>query len=123
MDKAFGDCLRDLRVKAGFGLRAFAKKIGMQPSNLSLIENGKANPPRDKEILFTIARALGLEKGSADWGDFFDSAVKDVDTLPADIADNKAMREMLPIMLRTVANEKLSRDEILKLIKKIRENK
>ena len=52
MGKTFGDCLRDSRIKAGYSLRAFAKEVGMQPSNLSLIENDKTNPPRDKEILF-----------------------------------------------------------------------
>ena len=56
-------------------------------------------------------------------GRFFDLAVQGADKLPADIASNKEMRELLPIMLRTVANEKLSKDEILKLIKKIRENR
>lgn len=123
MGKTFGDCLRDLRIKAGYSLRAFAREVGMQPSNLSLIENDKTNPPRDKEILFKLAEALRLKKGSKEWGDFFDLAVQDVDKLPADIASDKEMRDLLPIMLRTVANEKLSKDEILKLIKKIRENR
>jgi len=123
MGKTFGNCLRDLRIKAGYSLRAFAKEIEMQPSNLSLIENSKTNPPRDKEILFKLAEVLRLKKGSKEWGDFFDLAVQDVDKLPADIANDKEMRDLLPIMLRTVANEKLSKEEILKLIKKIRENK
>jgi len=123
MGKTFGDCLRDLRIKAGYSLRAFAKEVEMQPSNLSLIENDKTNPPRDKEILFKLAQALRLKKGSKEWGDFFDLAVQGADKLPADIASDKGMRDLLPIMLRTVANEKLSKDEILKLIKKIRENR
>jgi len=123
MVQTFGNCLRDLRIKAGFGLRSFAKMVDMQPSNLSLIENSKVNPPRDKDILFKLAKALKLKKGTEDWGQFFDLAVQDIDSLPADIATDKATRDLLPIMLRTVANAKLSKEEILKLIKKIRENK
>lgn len=123
MSKAFGDFLRELRIKAGYSLRSFAKEVEMQPSNLSLLENNKVNPPRDKDILFKLAEALKLKRGSEEWGQFFDLAVQGVDRLPADIAEDKHVRDLLPIMLRTVANSKLSKEEILKLIKKIRENK
>ncbi len=124
MSKAFGDFLRELRIKAGYSLRSFAKEVEMQPSNLSLLENKKANPPRDKDILFKLAEALRLKKGSKEWEQFFDLAVQDIkDRLPADIAEDKDIRDLLPIMLRTVAKSKLSKEEILKLIKKIKENK
>lgn len=123
MGKVFGDFLREMRLNAGYSLRSFAKEVGMQPSNLSLLENNKVNPPRDKDILFKLAEALKLKQGTKDWGDFFDLAVQDVDRLPADIADDKHVRDLLPVMLRTVANSKLSKEEILRLIKKIRGNK
>ncbi|MBI5207762.1 MAG: helix-turn-helix transcriptional regulator [Candidatus Firestonebacteria bacterium] len=123
MKKTFGEYLRDLRIEVGYSLRAFAKEVGMQPSNLSLIENDKVNPPRDKEILFKLAEALKLEKGSEKWGNFFDLSVKDIDKLPVDISNDEELRDMLPIMLRTIANAKLSKEEILKLINKIKENK
>jgi len=123
MNKAFGDLLRGLRIKAGYSLRSFAKEVKMQPSNLSLLENNKINPPRDKDILFKLAGALKLKESSKEWGQFFDLAVADIDMLPADIAKDERARELLPIMLRTVAKSKLSKEEILKLIKKIRENK
>ena len=74
---AFGEILRELRVKAGFSLRAFARKIEMQSSNLRFIENGRVNPPRDKDALLGMATALGLRKRTPDWGKFFDAAVQD----------------------------------------------
>jgi len=123
MSESFGDLLRELRIKAGYSLRSFAKEAGMQPSNLSLLENNKVNPPRDKDILFKLVKILKLREETEEWGEFFDLAVKDVDRLPADIANKKCVRDLLPIMLRTVANSRLSKEEILKLIKKIRENK
>ncbi|MBI4668805.1 MAG: helix-turn-helix transcriptional regulator [Elusimicrobia bacterium] len=116
----FGELLRELRVKKGCGLRDFAKKISMQPSNLSFIENGRAHPPRDPEMLLRIAGALGLKKGDAQWGDFFDLAAKDTQRLPADLAKDKNIREYIPMMMRTISNERLSTKEIKQLIEKIR---
>lgn len=123
MGKTFGSFFRELRIGAGYSLRSFAKKVGMQPSNLSLLENNKVNAPRDRDMLFKLAGALKIKQGSKEWGQFFDLAVQDVDRLPADIAEDKHARNLLPIMLRTVANSKLSKEEILKLIKKIKENR
>lgn len=123
MQKLFGDLLRSLRIKAGFSLREFAKLVGMQPSNLSLLENNKANPPRDNQILFKLAAALELKKDSEDWNNFFDLAVQDIDKIPPDILEDENIREYLPIMLRTIANTKPSANEILELIRRIREER
>lgn len=38
-----GSLLRDLRIKAGYGLKEFAHEIGLRPSQLSAIENGRLN--------------------------------------------------------------------------------
>ena len=56
----FGPFLRDLRLKANLGLRRFADLIGVKPSNLSDIENGRRHPPGDLEKLREIAETLGL---------------------------------------------------------------
>ena len=120
---SFGEYLRALRINAGYGLRAFAKKIDMQPSNLSLLENGRTHPPRDKGAQLKIAEALGLKKGSKEWGEYFDLAVEQRDRLPADIVTDENLRNYLPIMMRTVANSKLSVKEIKELIEHIKEYK
>ena len=117
---SFGEFLRELRIKAGYGLRAFAKKIDMQPSNLSVLENGRTHPPRDRTIQLKIAKALGLKKDSKDWGKFFDLAVKDIDRLPADIISDNNLRDYLPVMMRTVAESRLSPKEIKELIERIK---
>src|SRR5262245_12734891 len=70
----FGEVLRTLRLRAGFGLRRFADLIDMKPSNLSAIENGQRLAPRDKDKLQTIAGVLVLAEGSEDRTHFFDAA-------------------------------------------------
>jgi len=45
----FGEYLRQLRLDAGFGLRAFAETVGMKPSNLSRLETGRIGPPTSAE--------------------------------------------------------------------------
>jgi transcriptional regulator with XRE-family HTH domain len=42
--KQIGGRIRTLRKKQELSLRDLAFKIGMEPSNLSVIENGKSNP-------------------------------------------------------------------------------
>ena len=55
----FAEYLRACRLEAGYGLRAFAEAIEMQPPNLSNIEHGRANPPQDRTTLTKIADTLG----------------------------------------------------------------
>ena len=113
--------LRKLRIDCGFSLRAFAHEIGMKPSNLSFIESGRENPPRGEATLSKIAHVLKLKKGSKEWGQFFDSAVDDTPgRLPADIIANRTICDQVPIMLRTMANAKLSAAELKILIARIK---
>ncbi len=39
-----GKQIRLIRKKQGMALKDLAKAVGMEPSNLSVIENGKSNP-------------------------------------------------------------------------------
>jgi transcriptional regulator with XRE-family HTH domain len=115
----FGEVLRDLRIKAGFGLKEFAKKIGMQASNLSFIENGRVSPPRKAETLEVVAQALGLKEGSEEWALFFDGAAKPGE-IPADVRKNKHISEFIPLLCRTISTSKLNKEQIQQLIKKAR---
>ena len=57
--KLIGNRIRELRKERNLSLRDVAFKIGMEPSNLSVIENGRSNPQ-----LLTFARiasALNVE--------------------------------------------------------------
>jgi len=118
----FGEVLRDLRIKAGFGLKEFAKKIGMQASNLSFIENGRVSPPRKAETLEVMAQALGLKEGSEEWALFFDGAAKPGE-IPADVRKNKHISEFIPLLCRTISTSKLNKEQIQQLIKKARDFK
>lgn len=117
----FGTFLKKLRLKRGYGLRSFAKSIKWLPSNLSHLETGRINSPRERVVLYRIAKALKLKKNSPDWNRFFDLAAADMpDRLPVDIADYISDQELAPVMLRTVANKKLSKAQIKKLIDDIK---
>ncbi len=54
--KQIGERIRNLRNQRSMSLRDLAFKIGMEPSNLSVIENGKSNP--QMLTLAKIAAAL-----------------------------------------------------------------
>ena len=53
-----GSRLKDLRLKAGLTLRETARKIGVSPSFVSQIENGKSQP--SVATLYTFARLLDV---------------------------------------------------------------
>ena len=111
-NKNFGTYLKQLRLKAGFGLRRFANLIEMKASNLCDIEHNRRSMP--KEHLEPVAETLGLQKNSADWQRFFELARKS-DELPADL-HRIAQRRLMPALLRTIDNVQLSDDQIRKLI-------
>jgi transcriptional regulator with XRE-family HTH domain len=110
----FGELLRKLRLRSGFGLRKFADLIDMAPSNLSAIENGRREPPVDELKLREIATALGLSEQSEEWSEFFDAA-RQPGHLPADIR-HIADRQLVPVLLRTIENNQLSDEQIGALI-------
>lgn len=114
-DESFGSYLKKLRLKAGFGLRRFANLIEMKASNLCDIEHNRRSMP--KEYVETVAEALGLEKDSPDWENFFELARKS-DELPADV-QRVAQRRFVPALLRTIDNVKLSDDDMKKLIEEL----
>lgn len=119
--ESFGEYLRRTRLKKGYGLRSFAKKVGWLPSNLSHLETGRIKPPREKEILYRIARELDLRRNAKEWDCFFDLAAADTpERLPADIADYMSDQALAPVMLRTVANKKLTKSQIKQLIDDIK---
>ena len=118
-DESFGSYLKELRLKAGFGLRRFANLIEMKASNLCDIEHNRR--PMPKEYLEPVAEALGLEKGSSDWERFFELA-RTRGELPADV-QQMAERRFMPALLRTIDNAQLSDDDIKQLIHEIQGRK
>jgi len=60
----FGEQLKSSRLHARLGLRKFASLINMKPSELSDIERGYIDYPRDEEWLYKISDILGMIRGS-----------------------------------------------------------
>jgi len=118
---AFGSFLKEYRLKAGFGLRQFAKEVGLQPSNLSNIEHGRLKPPQDREILMTIATVLGFEDGTAEWNSLYDLAAKENSkVLPADVADFLGGVSGVPVLFREIKDRKITSEDMDDLVNYIR---
>jgi len=121
MSKEFGPLLRQLRLRAGHGLRKFAKAIGEAPSNLSAIETGARNPWRMMDKLRKVADALLLQEGSAEWDTFFISARRE-DALHPDL-DRLLSRELNVSLLRAVDDRQFSDDQLKELVEGIRKQR
>ena len=112
----WGEFIRERRLEAGYGLREFAALIGIQPSNYNHMEKGRKSPPQGKDQLDQIAEALGIQTGSEDYAKLMDLAAANKDKLPADVAEFAKNNELVPILLRTLDNKKLTRDKFKQLV-------
>ena len=61
MNKTFGETVKNLRIKAGIGLRELARIIDKSAGYLSDVENGRVPPPSEA-IILEIAKALEVDK-------------------------------------------------------------
>lgn len=119
----FGRFLRESRLTAGYGLRAFAIAIGMQPSNLSNMEHGRIAPPQELQKLEQMAEVLGFSKGSKQWQRLSDLAVQHKPTaIPPDVATFAARKSGIPTLLRTIENARLSKKDLADLSQYIKEH-
>ena len=57
--KPFGQLLREKRVEKGFSLRKFAELVGISPTYLSQVEQGKIEKPPTAERVKKMAELLG----------------------------------------------------------------
>lgn len=118
---SFGQLLKKLRVEhADIGLRAFADLVEMKPSNLSNIERDRIPPPANKKAIERICRALGLSSNDPRRSELFDLAAKAKHRIPADVAAAVKDNPGVPVLVRTVANKKLSRKKLEELTEYVR---
>lgn len=61
LNSRFGRRVRTLRAEQGWGLRKFAKAVGVSPTYLSKIERGEFPPPAEDKVV-AIADALGQDR-------------------------------------------------------------
>ena len=122
--ETFGSYLKSLRLAKGMGLRTFAEKLGVQPSNLSDIEHGKKTPPRDPERLAQIAQILGIQRNSEEWGKLHDLSIADSpERIAPDLVEySEKNSQVIPLLLRATARRKLTRDELLRLVETIKKH-
>ncbi|MBN2212799.1 MAG: helix-turn-helix transcriptional regulator [Bacteroidales bacterium] len=118
--KKFGQYIKELRIKNQITLREFCKRAGLDPSNWSKIERGINAPPKSKEALVTIAKALNLTVNSAEYNQLFDYAM--IDFIPAELAENTNVLEKLPLFFRTARGEKPTEEELNELIRLIKQS-
>jgi len=121
MSEKFGPLLREMRIRAGHGLRKFAKIIGESPSNLSAIETGARKPWRMVEKLRKVAEALPIQEGSVEWDRFFIFARKDGFLLPD--FDRLLAREQNIALLRAVDDRQFTDEQLRELVDYIRSKK
>ena len=61
----FGEVLREARLAKGYSLRKFAEKVGISPTYLSLVEQGKVESPPTADRVKKMAELLG--ENSDEW--------------------------------------------------------
>jgi|GEM_PF-2700014 len=116
----FGAFVKAARIKQGITARDAAKGSEMLSSNFSKIEHGVLRPPLGGEKQRKMARVIGLISGSQEEARFFDLAARANDATPVDVADIISREEALPMLLRTIGNKRLGKDDIEKLVRLVR---
>lgn len=117
----FGTLFRKHRKDAGKTLRAFCREHGYDPSNISKLERGKLPPPKE-EKLEEYAAALGLEKGTDKWYEFFDVAAACAGRVPDRLMSDDDVMKKLPVLFNTLGGSKPSDEQLEDLIRLLRES-
>lgn len=120
MSAAFGKLLKTLRMKKGLTLREFCLTNGIDPGNYSRLERGLFPPPQKEELLEKYATALGLQRGSDEWLEFFDVAATSRGEIPHDLLSDEEVVGKLPILFRTLRASPIPVDKLDDLVEKIR---
>jgi hypothetical protein len=91
----------------------------MQPSNYCNVENGVLPPPPPDGVE-RIALALQLQPTSSDYRRLLDLAAEARQEVPTDIAKMVRENELIPALLRTVENERVSEAKLRGIIEDLR---
>ena len=111
----FGRFFKEKRRALGLSLREFCRKHNVDAGNLSKIERGIWTP-EGRETLEKYARMLDIREGSDDWLTFFDLAAASRGRIPDEMLENEQVVRALPLMFRTLRKEKVSEEDLAKLI-------
>lgn len=112
----FNSYFKQRRIALGYTARKFAQAKGYDVAYISRLENGIILPPAEREKVEALAKALELEKGTKEWGDFIDMVAIARNEIPEDLRSNDVALRVLPAFYRGVRNKTLSEKEVDKLI-------
>ncbi len=118
----YGEYLKRLRLEKSLSLREFSRRIDEDPSNWSKVERGTLSAPRDDRKKEQIALVLGITKGSEEWNKLEDYASVDSATIPDYIMNDKEALAALPAFFRTIGSVRPTKEEIEKLLDKLKED-
>lgn len=104
--ESFGDLIREKRLAKGYSLRKFATLVGISPTYLSHVEQGKVDTPPTVERVTKMAELLGENA---------DELIAAAGRMPEDLAPIiRREPEQMPSLLRTASN--LSPEALRKLL-------
>ena len=111
--KHFGEVLREARLAKGYSLRKFAEKVGISPTYLSLVEQGKVESQPTADRVKRMAELL--EENADQW-------IALAGRVPGDLPEiiQKQPTEM-PELLREASG--LTAEQLRKLTKQARKLK
>jgi len=118
----FGEYFKKKRIEKSLTLRSFCLKNGFDPGNISKIERGLLAPPNSRDKLGEYAKALGLKPGSEDWVEFFDRAAACKGEIPLEIMSDSQLVEKLPLIFRTMRENKANDKQLDRLVEVIRKS-
>ena len=119
--KLFGEYFKARRIAIKKTLRQFCIENGLDPGNISKLERGLLPPPQSREKLEEYAGYLKIKKGSDVWYTFFDLAAAETGKIPDDIMAKEKIEHKLPILFRTLRGQKVSDENLEKLIKMLKD--
>lgn len=117
----FGEFFKKKRIGIGKTLRQFCIENNLDPGNISRLERGILTPPTSEKKLEHYARCLKIKKGSDDWYEFFDLAHASAGRIPEEILSDEDLVSKLPLVFRTLRGQKLTKEQLNKLVKELRE--
>src|SRR4030067_1265026 len=119
--KLFGEFFKARRIANKKTFRQCFIEKGLDPGNISKLERGLLPPPQSREKLEEYAGYLKIKKGSDGWYTFFDLAAAGTGKIPDDIRGKEKIEDKLPILFRTLRGQKVSDENLEKLIKMLRD--
>jgi len=116
----FGQRLKELRMQKRLTLREYCRHLGKDAGNVSRIERGLSQAPKDEEIVKEYGQALGLLDNSEEMKDLLHLAAIESRQIPTALMEDKDIVASLPLFFRTVTGSKLERDKLIKFLEDLR---